>query len=141
MSNKIYYFEVPDPEGEVEQRKLKKIFANNLNQKDDELIFFVDAKKSNNIFYTLWSTSKVERIVQELKILGVVFLYKDITEQVLIGTQFNDVEFSKIFSKVKNKKQLDLFLRSNLTKDDVLDKINIQGIEALTAIDKEVLGK
>jgi hypothetical protein len=69
------------------------------------------------------------------------FLYKDITEQVLIGTQFNDVEFSKIFSKVKNKKQLDLFLRSNLTKDDVLDKINIQGIEALTAIDKEVLGK
>jgi hypothetical protein len=45
MSNKIYYFEVPDPEGEVEQRKLKKIFANNLNQKDDELIFFVDAKK------------------------------------------------------------------------------------------------
>lgn len=141
MSNKIYYFEVPDPEGEVAQSKLKKIFANNLNQKDDELIFFVDAKKSNNIFYTLWSTSKVERIVQELKILGVVFLYKDITEQVLIGTQFNDVEFSKIFSNVKNKKQLDLFLRSNLTKDDVLDKINIQGIEALTAIDKEVLGK
>lgn len=141
MSNKIYYFEVPDPEGEVAQSKLEKIFANNLNQKDDELIFFVDSKKANNIFYTLWTTRKVEKIVQELQILGVVFLYKDITEQVLIGTQFNDIEFSKIFSNMKNKKQLDSFLKSNLTKDDVLDKINIQGIEALTEIDKEVLEK
>ncbi len=141
MSNKIYYFEVPDPEGEVAQSKLERIFANNLNQKDDQLIFFVDSKKTNNIFYTLWSASKVEKIVQELQMLGVVFLYKDITEHVLIGTQFNNVEFSKIFSNVQNKKQLDLFLRSNLTKDDVLDKINIQGIEALTAIDKEVLDK
>jgi hypothetical protein len=111
MNNKVYYFEMPDPEGKEMQNKLETIFGNNLDQNDDQSIFFVDTIEANNIFYTLWSTNKVEKIVNEFKILGLNFSQKDITEDVLNGTQFNDVSFSKIFSVKENKILLDLFLK------------------------------
>jgi len=104
---------MPDPKGKEMQNKVETIFGNNLDQNDDQSIFFVDTDpiEANNIFYTLWSTNKVEKIVNEFKILGINFSQKDITEDVLNGTQFNDVSFSKIFSVKENKILLDLFLK------------------------------
>lgn len=139
MKNKIYYFEIPDIKNKIVEEKVKYIFRDNLEFDDVDSLIFVDNDMKKDIFYTFWSTIIVDKIVQELKMLEVVFLYKDITEQVLLGTQFNNVEFCKVFSNGKYKMQLDLFLKSNLSKDNILDKIGKYGVESLNDLDKEIL--
>jgi hypothetical protein len=48
-------------------------------------------------------------------------------------------DFNKMFKDESYKNLLNNFLKSNLTPDMILDKINEQGISSLTELDKEIL--
>ncbi len=136
MTDKIFYFIIPQPEESLE-KKMQEIFGQYLDTEDDKLIFF--GKKSCDIFYTFWDSHKVEMIVKELKLLEIVFMYKDITIDVLMGAQDNQSEFVRTFTKEEAKRQLFTFLKKNQTKDNILDKIRIKGIESLTELEMEIL--
>ncbi len=139
MTDKMYYFEIPDPKEPAQEDQMKDVFFENIGKHDDELIFFVDAKKSTSTFYTLWPSYIVEKIISDFKKIGVIFSYKDVTEEVLVGTRNNNVEFKKLFSKENNKTYLAAFLKKGLSKDTILDKILKHGIQSLTDLDKEIL--
>jgi len=138
MTDKIFYFIIPQPEESLE-KKMQEIFGQYLDTEDDKLIFFGNGKKSGDIFYTFWDSHKVEMIVKELKLLEIVFMYKDITVDVLMGAQDNQSEFVRTFTKEEAKMQLSIFLKKNQTKDNILDKIRIKGIESLTELEMEIL--
>jgi hypothetical protein len=139
MTDKMYYFEIPDPIETAQEDQMKDILVENIGKNDDRLIFFVDAEKSTSAFYTLWSSYIVEKIISDFNKIGVIFSYKDVTEEVLVGTRNNNVEFKKLFSKENNKAYLVAFLKQGLSKDTILDKIGKHGIQSLTDLDKQIL--
>ncbi len=55
MTEKMYYFEIPDPIEQTQEDQMKDILIENIGKNDDRLIFFVDAKKSTSAFYALWT--------------------------------------------------------------------------------------
>ena len=50
-------------------------------------------------------------------------------------------EFIKTFKDENYRKVLERFLEKNLSVDMILDKINEQGIQSLSEIDKGILNK
>jgi hypothetical protein len=62
---------------------------------------------------------------------GIIKVYEDVTEKFL---------YKNDFSHYSTKSDLiDGFIKSRLTKDDVLDKINAIGLENLTEVDYSIL--
>lgn len=139
MTNKIYYFAIPNPIEPEIVITMTEVFANNLKPSDSDLLCFAHSQKNEDDFYTFLPQNKVEKIVNEFKALKVLFSFKDITEEVLMGVQNNNPLFAKTFEDMQHKQLLNSFLKQNQTIDNILDKIKILGINSLTEIDKEIL--
>jgi hypothetical protein len=139
MTNKIYYFVIPNPIEPKIVITMTEVFANNLKPSDADLLCFAHSQKNEDDFYTFLPQNKVEKIVNEFKALKVLFSFKDITEEVLMGVQNNNPLFAKTFEDMQHKQLLNSFLKQNQTIDNILDKIKILGINSLTEIDKEIL--
>lgn len=141
MTNKIYYFNIPTPIDLDEKKELeiKNIFINHLKRNEDKMICFVNSKKNEDSFYTFWQEDTVKNIAYKLKVKNILFSYKDVTENVLQGIEANTIEYAKTFQVEEHKILLDQFLLENQTINNILDKIAILGIEALSPIETEIL--
>jgi hypothetical protein len=82
---------------------------------------------------------KFKNIAYKLKVKNILFSYKDVTENVLQGIEANTIEYAKTFQVEEHKILLDQFLLENQTINNILDKIAILGIEALSPIETEIL--
>lgn len=143
MTNKMYYFNIPTPIDldEKTEMEIKNIFISYLKRNEDKMICFVDSKKNEDSFYTFWQEDTVKIIAYKLKEKNILFSYKDITENVLQGTEANNIEYAKTFQVEEHKILLDQFLLENQTINNILDKIAILGIEALSPIETEILNQ
>lgn len=143
MTNKMYYFNIPNPIDidEKTEMEIKNIFINHLKRNDDKMICFVDSKKNEDSFYTFWQEDTVKIIAYKLKEKNILFSYKDVTENVLQGIEANTIEYAKTFQVGEHKILLDQFLLENQTINNILDKIAIHGIEALSPIETEILNQ
>ncbi len=139
MTNKIYYFVISNPIEPEIVITMKNVFANNLKPSDVDFLCFASSHKNEDNFYTFLPQHKIEKIVNEFNTIKVLFSFKDITEEVLMGVQNNNPIFAKTFEDMQHKQLLYSFLKQNQTIDNILDKIKILGIDSLTEIDKEIL--
>ena len=85
------------------------------------------------ISYMLISKLEFLKILHFLKSKGVIVEHSEITEDVLLG------KFS--FKGTDIEKDVDYFIQKNLTLDNVLDKINLSGVDSLSNYDKNILEK
>lgn len=143
MTNKMYYFNIPTPINldEKTEMEIKNIFINLLKRNEDKMICFVDSKKNEDSFYTFWQEDTVKIIAYKLKEKNILFSYKDVTENVLQGIEANNLEYAKTFQVGEHKVLLNQFLLENQTINNILDKIAILGIEALSPIETEILNQ
>jgi hypothetical protein len=78
--------------------------------------------------YVITSRYVLTRIILFFRQRNIEFNYDDITDDVFFNQiKFDDDDFSK---------NIDEFIRENITVDHILDKINQFGIESLTDVDK-----
>lgn len=143
MTNKMYYFNIPTPINldDKTEMEIKNIFINHLKRNEDKMICFVDSKKNEDSFYTFWQEDTVKIIAYKLKEKNILFSYKDVTENVLQGIEANNIEYAKTFQVGEHKILLDQFLLENQTINNILDKINIHGLETLSPIETEILNQ
>ena len=94
-----------------------------------EMIIFSDDYFLNNF---------IKKTEKYLKIYEVL----DITKEVKFDTFNNDFfveKFKSDDSNIYDIHQLEKFLELNMTSDDILDKINLFGIESITETEKMIL--
>ena len=81
--------------------------------------------------YIITDRYVLTRIIIFLRNRNINFSYENITNKVL----FNEV----IFEDDDFIKEIDDFIKQNITLNDILDKINYLGVDSLTEIDKKNL--
>lgn len=95
------------------------------------LIAYDTKEKDGVVSYMITSRYIFTRILLFLRQKNIDFDFEDITEDVLIGKiSFKNTDFEKDIID---------YIDSNITTDQILDKINYSGIESLTDKDKEKL--
>ena len=106
----------------------KKVITNDelFDGFSDENEFF----KVCYIFYPDIEIKNIERCITEINKVNSSWLneYGDITEDVLFNNKYLDIDDI-----------IDEYIKSNLSIDDVLDKINTIGYENLSELDREIL--
>lgn len=81
--------------------------------------------------YVITSRYVLTRIILFFRQRNLDFTYKDITDDVFFNQiKFSDEDFSK---------NIDEFIKENITVDHILDKINQFGIDSLTDNDRKKL--
>jgi hypothetical protein len=129
---KLFYdikiLENPDVVREVE---------NHMSDKQREIASDIDVDVLDTIedgylhSYVYGDMMSINNMCEFLDSVNVRYVREDITDKVLIQSiKFDDDNFSELAEK---------HIKSNLTIDMVLDKINIRGIESITDIDRIVL--
>lgn len=95
------------------------------------LIAYDTKEKDGVVSYMITSRYIFTRILLFLRQKNIDFDFEDITEDVLIGKiSFKNTDFEEDIID---------YIDSNITTDQILDKINYSGIESLTDKDKEKL--
>ena len=88
--------------------------------------------EGNVVSYMIGDKSDFDIIFSFLKSEKIKYGYIDIADGVLMG------EYD--FHGTSIEKDVNKFIKENLTVDIVLDKINIKGMESLNVLDKTILG-
>lgn len=103
-----------------------------LNENDANYIGFSD----NDEMFVRLDTIKMKRVVDIMKKYFVIDI-KDVSDKVISG------ELQKLYPEVESltPKLFKKFRLDNETVDDVLDKINENGINSLDKVDKKILKK
>lgn len=103
-----------------------------LNENDANYIGFSD----NDEMFVRLDTIKMKRVVDIMKKYFVIDI-KDVSDKVISG------ELQKLYPEVESltPKLFKKFRLDNETVDDVLDKINENGIDSLDKVDKKILKK
>lgn len=134
-SNKIYllaFVSKPNIDNDLEHPVYKDL-SSFLDIEDYKYIGF---SESEDMFIRLVDY-KVDKICSILKENGFVFIKHDITQEVINGeTQIKYPEVNKLTPRL-----FENFRIENTSVDDVLDKINRNGISSLDDIDKSILLK
>ena len=106
--------------------------ALSLNEKDTNYIGFSD----NDEMFVRLDTIKLKRVVDIMNKYFVIEI-KDVSEKVISG------EVQRLYPEVESltPKLFRKFRLDNETVDDVLDKINENGIKSLDKVDKKILKK
>jgi hypothetical protein len=99
-------------------------------QKYDMKAFDVETKGKISS-YVITNRYVLTRIILFLRSRNIDFSYENITNKVF----FNEVNFEDVYFT----KEIEDFIKENITLDDILDKINCLGIDSLTEIDKKIL--
>jgi hypothetical protein len=107
---------------------------------EDENLMAVEDFKEFEVIYSFLPPYKSERFKNLLEKFGILIDHKDITEDILMAREKGG-EFIKTFKDENYRKVLERFLEKNLSVDMILDKINEQGIQSLSEIDKSILNK
>lgn len=103
-----------------------------LNENDANYIGFSD----NDEMFVRLNTIKLKRVVDIMKKYFVIDI-KDVSDKVISG------ELQKLYPEVESltPKLFRKFRLDNETVDDVLDKINENGLKSLDKVDKKILKK
>ena len=106
--------------------------ALSLNEKDTNYIGFSD----NDEMFVRLDTIKMKRVVDIMKKYFVIEV-KDVSDKVISG------ELQRLYPEVETltPKLFRRFRLDNETVDDVLDKINENGLKSLDKVDKKILKK
>jgi hypothetical protein len=106
--------------------------ALSLNEKDTNYIGFSD----NDEMFVRLDTIKLKRVVDIMKKYFVIEV-KDVSDKVISG------ELQRLYPEVETltPKLFRRFRLDNETVDDVLDKINENGLKSLDKVDKKILKK
>ncbi len=123
MVNKIYYFVFPDSVKHDMNIIMKKVFTSPLKSSDIESICFNKRNIREDCFYTFLPEYKIEIIINKVKALKVLFAYKNITAEVLMGVSNNNTNFVTTFTDIRHKKLLNVFLKTNQTEENIIDTI------------------
>ena len=135
----IIYFKIAQLEDEKIQKSILFETAEILDEEDENLMAVEDFKEFE-VIYSFLPSYKSERFKNLLEKFGILIDHKDITEDILMAREKGD-EFIKTFKDENYRKVLERFLEKNLSVDMILDKINEQGIQSLSEIDKGILNK
>ena len=138
-SQNIIYFKIAQVKDEQIQKSILFETADILEDGDDQLIAVEDFGDFE-VIYSFLPFYKAERFLALLEKFNILIDYKDVTEDVLMARE-KGREFIGTFQDDTYKRVLERFSEDTLTVDMVLDKINEQGIDSLTDLDREVLKK
>jgi len=103
MVNRIYYFVIPYSLEYDVQIAIEKLFTSPLKCTDKESSCFNKRDETEGYFYTFLPQDKIEMIIDKLKTQKVLFAYKNITQEVLMGVQNNNSDFVKTFTNKRHK--------------------------------------
>jgi len=132
----INFFKLSPLSPQKEQEVFSKL-GNILNE-DDHKYIAVQDWNGNDIMFSFLPEYKVNQLILLFKEYNVLDTHRNITDDVLMSREKSE-DFNKMFKDESYKNLLNNFLKSNLTPDMILDKINEQGISSLTELDKEIL--
>lgn len=104
---------------------------------EDEGNFVVEDVNGLDYLFLRVEDYKVDKICKVLDNY-IEYEVEEITDRLILG---NEAELKDIVKNEEFKQFFDSFRIENTQVDDVLDKINYQGIDALDDIDKQVLSK
>jgi hypothetical protein len=102
-------------------------------------LFFEKQEGDLNIMFCFLNDFDLYKLINIFEKYDILIEYKDVTSDIILGNTnmvYYDVE---IFSNEYFIKLVKLFSMDNLTIDMILDKININGMDSLSEIDKNIL--
>jgi hypothetical protein len=135
-SNKIFLIKVlSNPEVKLENRMLQEFC--DCFEEGDEYNYAVHDVNGLDYIFLRFSDYKVDKVC---KVLDRYIKYdlSEISGNLILG---NEGDLLNIVKSDEFKSFFDSFRIDNTKIDDVLDKINVKGINALDDIDKDVLAK
>ena len=135
----IIYFKISQVKDDQIQKSILFESSSILDEGDEKLMAVEDFKEFE-VIYSFLPLYKSENFARILEKFGILIEYKDISEDVLMAREKGS-EFVDTFQDENYRKVLEKFMEKNLTVDMILDKINDQGMESLSEIDREILNK
>jgi hypothetical protein len=137
-------------EGDFEE--LKQIIINVLDQENqDDKIMAVENSEYNGsgyeFMFLFFDEFKTKKFCQQLDEIGVLYFYKDVTNDLITGAYDSNEDFQKAYFGFAEQKFVDqefrhlfdFFLMKNRTIDHVMDRIKALGMENIWDIDREIL--
>ncbi len=117
---------------------MKKVFTSPLKSSDIESICFSKKNIREDFFYTFLPEYKIEIIINKVKARKVLFAYKNITAEVLMGVANNNTNFVTTFRDIRHKKLLNVFLKTNQTEENIIDTIVPFWIIDLSQLEQQI---
>lgn len=144
--NTVTFFKITNITEEAQQEAILLDLLEFMSEDELEENIVYDAGYSGDAehelvfaFVTDVQAEKIRTVFENHNILVVA---NDVTADVLMGDFETNSKWQELFDEesiMNFKPTLDEFLRNNLTKDLVLEKITEKGMDALTEIDFKVL--
>ena len=139
MNTSINFFRInPAPEGTDGILILDGVME--ILDPEDEKLIAIQDWYGKDVMFTFISDYKASRLVEHFKKFGVLDMYRNVTDDILLARE-KSKDFEKIFEDKSYRNLLNNFLKANLTSDMILDKISEQGISSITELDKSILEK
>lgn len=123
------------PCGPELDRRIEKLLSETLEPSDLGRVAVEDFNGNEVVCFFLEAT-KTDRIVAELRAMGVLETQRELSQEILLGRSCGaeiDLTLSNYPDLVRT------YRLCHLTIDDVLDKMNGSGLERLDDVDREVL--
>lgn len=151
MKNRTCYYIkfnrlIDDDEDIFEQFKQKCIEV--LDSSIDSEYVVVGRNKDYEYLFLFWEEYKTKSFLEFLLNVKLVDTHKDVSENLIDETIFQLEDFTDVYVTNETdrdedcfgyKKMFNDYILATKSKDDVLDKINRNGFESLTKIDKKIL--
>jgi hypothetical protein len=131
----VYLFKIVDNDDDILAEKFNHDILFEVGDIGKNMVY--DVVDNIPVLICFLEKYKNDKIVDISKRHNVLISYEDITNDILFNKiNISEETFFDVFGDLSSFFQIE-----NLTIDDVLDKINISGINSLTDIDKKILTK
>jgi hypothetical protein len=137
MNDTIYYIRITKSENLAIEDNALRVFIKMKKAQDEGQLVFGDCTDDIDEFYIIWNERRINEVIENFKSTGVQMEYENLTNSILNG-EYNEA-FIETFSIDKNYCQLLLFMKHNLSIDNLLDKILERGEGSLTEFEKKYL--
>lgn len=137
MNDTIYFVKITKSENVAVEDNALRVFIQMKKSQDNGQLVFGDCTDDIDEFYMIWNEKRINEVIENFKKTRVQMEYKDLTSSILNG-EYNEA-FIETFSVDKNYCQLLLFMKNNLSLDNLLDKILERGENSLTEFEKKYL--
>ncbi len=137
MNDSICYVKITKSENEAVEDNSLRVFIKMKRSQDNGILVFGDCADDVDEFYMIWNQNRINEVISNLKKTGVEIQYEDVTNDVLSGNY--NRKFIETFSDRKNFSQLLIFMKHNLSIDNLLDKVRERGVDSLTGLEKKYL--
>lgn len=115
MNDTIYYIKITQSENLAIENNALRVFIKMKKSQDDGQLVFGECTDDVDKFYIIWNEVRINEVIEDFKKTGVQMEYKNITPLILRGKY--DKAFIETFNTDKNRNQLLLFMKHNLTID------------------------